>query len=110
MNRKMIIIVFVIISVLVMSACGNNSSPPSTSNTEPSSNSNSKNADVDLTYMQQQIDQYKTLPEFIAPGPEFDAKKVMAGKKNYDHPGIQFYSVYAKHCIGNEKRCCGSWL
>ena len=35
---------------------------------------------LDVEYFKKQIEPYRKLPEFVAPGPPFDARKCMQGK------------------------------
>ncbi|MCL4439349.1 MAG: sugar ABC transporter substrate-binding protein [Firmicutes bacterium] len=73
----LLLIVLMIFSVTAIACSGG-----STSSNTPVDNSKETtgNSNVDLSYVTQQIEQYKTLPEFKAPGEPFDAKAVMKGK------------------------------
>lgn len=91
MQRKIFVILPMILSLLFVAACGNSSSTapssPAASTTgnatssTPASSSANSGASGDIAYAKQQIDQYKSIPKFVAAGPAFDAQKAMAGKK-----------------------------
>lgn len=80
MTRIKIFFYFVLVMVFSLTtlACGG-SSPSSNSSSDTSKNTTETPA-VDLSYVSQQIEQYKSLPEFKAPGSPFDAKAAMKGK------------------------------
>lgn len=62
---------------LLLATCSNQ--PVASANSASSSNQTGQ-ASTSLTHVKQQINLYKRLPRFVAPGPAFDAKKLMAGK------------------------------
>ncbi len=65
-------------AVLAASGCG--------SSTTKSTSSGGSSSGANLSYVRGQLAAYGQLPTFKAPGPPFDAKKVMAGKSVFSVP------------------------
>lgn len=61
-----------------LAACGATSNSATSDN---SSNDNSDENNYDLTAMEEELEKFKSEPEFKSPGPAFDAKKEMEGKR-----------------------------
>ncbi|MBU7008648.1 sugar ABC transporter substrate-binding protein [Phosphitispora fastidiosa] len=78
MKRVQVFFLFMVLMIFSITAvaCGGTS----TSSNPPADKPEDADAKVDLSYVTEQIEQYKTLPEFRAPGEPFDAKAVMKGK------------------------------
>ncbi|WP_186526257.1 sugar ABC transporter substrate-binding protein [Leekyejoonella antrihumi] len=78
-------------TTMAVAACSSGSGSPSSGSSGSSgspasqagSGSGSAAAGVDLSYVNAQLTKYGKLPTFTAPGPSFDAKKLMAGKTIY---------------------------
>ncbi|WP_274652035.1 sugar ABC transporter substrate-binding protein [Paenibacillus humicola] len=124
MKIKMVYGLLAILILLAMTACGSGSGSSdgtatnasgSTSGADtsggssgPSSaaSSDTSGSKADLDHAQQQIDQYKKLPEFVPAGEPFDARKAMAGKKILSIPAsssVPFLSNIEKVMGGTAK-------
>lgn len=86
---KKFTIIFLMVAtglLMVISGCSTTKSGSTDTKVSDTKSSSTDNTSVDLSYVKKQIDQYKTLPKFIPPGPEFKAKEIMAGKSIFSIP------------------------
>jgi ribose transport system substrate-binding protein len=74
-----------VVLALVAMGCGSSSS--SSSSTSPSASASSSSTAADQAHAQQALAPLSAVPTFVAAGPAFNAKKVMAGKSILSIPG-----------------------
>lgn len=76
-------------SAMTMAACGSSGSKSAgagSSSGSSTSGSSGGSSSANLSYVKGQLADYSKIPTFQAPGPAFDAKKVMAGKTIFSIP------------------------
>jgi ribose transport system substrate-binding protein len=79
-----VLLAVLVVTALVAAGCG--SSSPSSS-TSPSASGSASSTAANQAHAQQALAPLSAVPTFVAAGPAFDAKKVMAGKSILSIPG-----------------------